>query len=41
MVCSVDEAANASAASKSRCDDSGMGRELAQVGGLAADRAVG
>src|SRR6478736_5586978 len=41
MVCSVDDAANASAASKSRCDDSGMGRELAQIGGLAADRAVG
>src|SRR5262245_7204347 len=40
MVCSVDDAANASAASKSRCDDRGMERGLAEVGGLSADRAV-
>src|SRR5258708_254163 len=41
MVCSTDDAAYASAASKSRCDDSGMKRMLAEVGGLAADRTVG
>src|SRR5882672_4029885 len=42
MVRSTDWAAWASAGSNSRNDDSGMaGSELAEVGGLAADRTVG
>src|ERR1041384_7046986 len=41
MVRSVDWAANAKAASNSRCDDSGIVGQLVEVGWLAADRPVG
>src|SRR5476651_270011 len=41
MACSTEPAAKASAASNWRCDDNGMGSGLAEVGGLAGNRAVG
>src|ERR1700720_3711778 len=41
MVRSTDWAAWASAGSNARNDDSGMGRELAEVGRLGADGAIG
>src|SRR6266851_1443180 len=41
MVRSTDWAAWTSAGSNARYDDSGMGKKLAEVGGLAADGAIG